>query len=233
MVRPLVLSKTSDSVCTIIMNRSEKRNALNTALTEELITALEKADADRNIKVVILTGEGAAFCAGADLREFGDQDTSSHEFRTELYSRLYDFLPEMRKPVIAAVNGFALGGGCALLLSCDMAIAASSASFGYPEIAFGMVGRGVLPPLIRAVGPKAAFDLLVSGRRIGAEEGLRLGMISRICDQHDFLSFVQNIAAEIALFPLEAVAATKKHVLKVSDMNLSDGLDYVRSQIKV
>lgn len=232
---PLVLSEQRDGVLALQMNRGDKRNALNTALTAALFGAMQAAEASADVRVVTLTGIGPAFSAGADLKEFDgvDDGGTGNEKRTALYSALYDFIPTMTKPVIAAVNGYALGGGCALLLSCDMAIAGSDASFGYPEIRFGMVGRSVLPPLVRAVGAKAAFDLLASGRRIDAEEALRLGMVSRIVPGDDLSGVLGEVAAEIAGYPPEAVAATKHHLLQVADMNLADGLDYVRTKINV
>jgi len=230
---PLVISETKDAVRILTMNRADKRNALDTSLTVALIAAMEAAEADAGINVVTVSGAGSAFCAGADLKEFEDPGDPGHEERAALYARLYDFIPQMTKPVIAAANGFALGGGCALLLSCDMAIAAPDASFGYPEIRYGMVGRGVLPPLVRAVGAKPAFDLLASGRRIDAAEALRLGLVSRIAPDGALDEFVQDIAAEMAAYPPDAVAATKKHLLTVADMNLADGLDYVRTRIKI
>ncbi len=231
MAEPVLLSERSGNVLVLTMNRPNKMNALDLALTEGLVQAFEAADADADVRAVVLTGAGRAFCAGADLKEFQDENGETaalSERRSQAMRRLYRVIPGLSRPVVAAVNGFALGGGCALVLACDMALADEGAKFGYPEVRYGMVAAGVIPSLVHQVGGKTAFDLMLTARTIDAAEALRLGLINRVVSAGDAVADAVEMAETIAGYDAEAVAATKKMVHALADLSLRDGLDYVQ-----
>lgn len=226
-----MLSERSDAVLVLTLNRPDKMNALNLALSEALVQAFEAADADAGVRALVLTGKGRAFCAGADLKEFSDENPADEplaERRSLAMRRLYRLIPALRKPVVAAVNGFALGGGCALALACDMALADEGAKLGYPELKYGMVAAGVMPSLVHQVGGRAAFDLMLTARTIDAAEALGLGMINRVVAAGDALKEAVEVAGIMAAYDADAVAATKKMVHALADLSLRDGLDYVQ-----
>jgi len=222
----------SDSVLLLTMNRPEKRNALNLALVEALAEALREADDVDDIHVVVLTGAGKAFCAGADMREFPDpasRDRADSERRSDLMNHLFGTIPRMTKPVLAAVNGFALGGGCALMLGCDFAFAAEGSSFGYPELRHGMVAGGVMPSLVRLVGTRAAFDLVGTGRTVDASEALGLGLVNRVVPPESLLDEALSFATQLASYPPAALATTKRLLHESATLSLVDGLARARA----
>ncbi len=226
-----MLSERSDAVLVLTLNRPDKMNALNLALSEALVQAFEAADADAGVRALVLTGKGRAFCAGADLKEFSDENPADEplaERRSLAMRRIYRMIPALGKPVVAAVNGFALGGGCALALTCDMALADEGAKLGYPELKYGMVAAGVMPSLVHQVGGRAAFDLMLTARTIDAAEALGLGMINRVVAAGDALKAAVEVAEIMAGYDSDAVAATKKMVHELADLSLRDGLDYVQ-----
>jgi enoyl-CoA hydratase/carnithine racemase len=227
-----VLQEHHDGVLLLTLNRPEKLNALNLALADGLVTALDAAEADDAVRAIVLTGAGRAFSAGADLKEFKDktlENVALARRRSGLYARLNGMVPGMSKPVIAAVNGLALGGGCGLVVSCDMALASGTATFSYPELKHGMVPAGVLPPLARQVGRKAAFDLMATGRTFDAHEAARLGIISRIVAADRLLDDVMDVAHTMAGYSREAMAGLKRLLDRVVDLPLADGLAFVRA----
>lgn len=231
MADPVILTEMSANVLVLTMNRPDKMNALDLALTEALVQAFEAADGNGDVRAIVLTGAGRAFCAGADLKEFQDETPATAELserRSQAMRRLYRQIPGLSKPVVAAVNGFALGGGCALALVCDMALADEGAKFGYPEIRHGMVAAGVMPSLVHQVGGKAAFDLMLTARTIDAAEALRLGMVNRVVSAGAAVEDAVSVAEIIAGYDADAVAATKKMVHGLADLSLRDGLDYVQ-----
>lgn len=228
----IILRGLSDGVLLLTLNRPDKLNALNLALAEGLVLALDAAEADEDVRVVIVTGAGRAFSAGADLKEFKDQtpdNAAANQRRSENYARLNGMIPGMSKPVIAAVNGLALGGGCGLVLASDMAIAAEGATFSYPELKHGMVPAGVLPGLARQVGRKAAFDLMGTGRTFDADEARRLGIVSRIVAADQLQEDVMEIAHTMAGYSIEAMSGLKRLLDRVVDLPLAEGLAFVRA----
>jgi enoyl-CoA hydratase/carnithine racemase len=227
-----VLQERLDGVLLLTLNRPEKLNALNLALTEALVAALDAAEADDAVRAVVVTGAGRAFSAGADLKEFLDkspENEAPNRRRSDLFARLNGMVPGMSKPVIAAVNGLALGGGCGLVVACDMAIASETASFSYPELKHDMVPAGVLPCLARQVGRKAAFDLMGTGRTFDAHEAARLGIISRIVAADQLLDEVMEVAHTMAGYSVEAMSGLKRLLDRVVDLPLADGLAFVRA----
>lgn len=223
----VVLRETRDGVQTLTLNRPDKLNALNFALTEGLVQALKDADADPSVRVVIVTGAGRGFCAGADTREFKvltPDNQSLVERRAALTTELQGLVKRMSKPVIAAVNGYAMGGGSGLALSCDLALAGESARFGYPEVKHGIVAAIVMAGLVEHVGRKAAFDLVATGRTLDAHEARQLGMINRVVADADLLGEAQTLAQQIAAHPLQAMRATKGIFHRVTELPFSEGL---------
>jgi enoyl-CoA hydratase/carnithine racemase len=177
----LVLTSSSDGVATVTLNRPDKRNALSIELRHELAGALDRVGSDQEVSVVVLTGAGTAFCAGMDRSQFGG-DTANREALYESTTRLFDSLARVPLPTIAAVNGPALGGGSALAALCDVRLAAPSATFGHPEITFG-VPPSYAALLLLGLPDQLARELAFTGRIIGADEALALGVVRGIHDE--------------------------------------------------
>lgn len=217
------------------MNRPEKRNALNNALTRALVEAMAAAEADDRVHVVVLTGNGAAFCAGADIGEFKDltpDQMSRVEERAELTMQLHLSVSRMSKPVIAAVNGFAMGGGAGLAIACDLALAARSARFGYPEVKHGIVAAIVLPNLTRQIGRKAAFHMVATGETVDAERALALGMVNAVHADEALMDETLALASRLAVASRAAMATTKQTFHEVVDLPLARGLEVGREANK-
>jgi enoyl-CoA hydratase/carnithine racemase len=227
----VLLSEDRGPVRLLTMNRPDKLNALNFALTEALTDAFKMVEADPSVNAVILTGNGRGFCAGADTTEFHQLTPGNGnlvEQRAALTMSLHAAIPRCRVPVIAAVNGFALGGGSGLALACDYVIAADTARFGYPEVKHGIVAAIVLPSLVRQVGRKVAFDLVASGRQVSAAEAAELRMINRAVAPAALLDAAWAFATEIAGYSPVAMAETKRLLQATADLGLHEGLELGR-----
>jgi len=223
----VVLVETADGVRTITLNRADKLNALNFALTEGLVAALKAADADASVRAVIVTGAGRGFCAGADTREFAVLTPDNQDLverRAALTTELQGLVKQMDKPVIAAVNGYAMGGGAGLAISCDLALAGESARFGYPEVKHGIVAAIVMAGLVEHVGRKAAFDLVASGRTLDAHQAQALGLVNRVVADERLLDEARRLAATLAAHPINAMQATKRIFHQVAELPFSEGL---------
>ena len=221
-----VLQEHLDGVLLLTLNRPDKLNALNTALADGLVASLDAAEADGTVRSIVVTG------AGADLKEFQEktaENAAANQRRSDLYARINGMVPGMRKPVIAAVNGLALGGGSGLVVSCYMAVASDTATFSYPELKHGMVPAGVLPALARQVGRKVAFYLMGTGRTFDANEAIRFGIISRAVGADRLLDDVMEVAHTMAGYSREAMSGLKRLLDRVVDMPLADGLAFVRA----
>ena len=209
---------------TIRLNRPEALNALNTALMAELTAALDAAEADDAVRCVILTGSDKAFAAGADIKEMsglGYPDTYLSDFITRTHERAARF----RKPLIAAVAGYALGGGCELAMMCDIVIAADTARFGQPEVTLGIgPGIGGSQRLARAVGKAKAMDLVLTGRMMDAAEAERCGLVSRVVPAAELMTEAQTAAAKIAGLSPVAVTVCKEMVETAFETTLAQGL---------
>ena len=172
----------------LTMNRPEKRNALNSELTQRLLDAFRAADADESVGAIVLTGAGQGFCAGADLSEFKDlQAAVAAENRAELTMQLHLVFSKISKPIVTAINGHAMGGGAGLAIAGDLAVMADSAKLGYPEAKHGIVAAIVMANLVRQVGRKAAFELVSLGEPIDAQRALQLGMVNRVVSLSEVL----------------------------------------------
>jgi enoyl-CoA hydratase/carnithine racemase len=224
---PELLIEDRGAVRILTMNRPEKRNALNNALTEALLESLRAADAADTVNVVVLTGAGPAFCAGADLAEFKDLTADNQpvvERRAQLTMSLHEIFPRLSKPVITAINGAAMGGGAGLALAGDIALIAESAKIGYPEVKHGIVAAIVMPNLVRQVGRKAAFELLATGQAVGARRALELGMVNRVVPDAELAAAALAFAGELAAVSRPAMALTKSHFYQVTERAFDEAL---------
>jgi len=222
-----IIVETRGRVGLIRLNRPQALNALNSAVMLELAHAIDRFEADNDIGCVVITGSDKAFAAGADIKEM-----SNKEF-TEVF--LGDFaapwhrVAAARKPVIAAVAGFALGGGCELALQCDLIIAADNAKFGQPEIKLGIIpGIGGTQRLTRAVGKAKAMDLILTGRMMDVEEAERSGLVARIVPLQSLIEEAVKVAATIASMSLPAVLAAKEAVDRAFETSLAEGVRFER-----
>ena len=226
MTTPLLIEDRG-AVRILTLNRPELHNAMDSDLYERVIRALQAADADDAIRVVVLCGAGRSFCAGADTGEFAGltpDQVERVEYRAGLTYGLHKVIPEMAKPVIAAVHGYAVGGGCGITLACDIAIAADTAKLGYPEIKHGLVAAVVMANLTKQVGRKAAFELVASGRLVGAAEAREIGMVTRVVPAGTQLDEAIRTAEDLAQRVPAALQATKRLFHSVADVPLAEGL---------
>ena len=224
----LIVETPSAGVTLIRLNRPEALNALNSQLLGELSAALDAAEADEGVRCVVLTGSDRAFAAGADIKEMSDK-TYAQMFATNFFGAAGQRLERFRKPIIAAVAGYALGGGCELAMLCDFIIAAETAKFGQPEINLGvMPGIGGTQRLTRLVGKAKAMDLILTGRLIDAAEADRIGLVSRVVPTGRLLAEAAEVAGQIAGYGKLAAMASRECVDRALETGLSDGIRYER-----
>lgn len=222
-----ILVETRGRVGLITLNRPTQLNALNDQLISELNRALDRFEADEGIGAIVVTGSDKAFAAGADIKEM--QAKSYMDAYKGDFIANWERIARCRKPVIAAVAGFALGGGCELAMSCDLIIAADTAKFGQPEIKLGiMPGAGGTQRLIRAVGKSKAMELCLTGRMMDAAEAERSGLVTRIVPAADLLSDALKTAETIAAQSLTAAMMTKDCVNRAYETTLAEGIRYER-----
>jgi len=212
----------------ITLNRPKAMNALNDALMDELGAALRAFDTSDAIGAIVLTGSERAFAAGADIGAMKDW-TYMDVFRSDYITRNWEEMKRVRKPVIAAVAGYALGGGCELVMMCDIVIAADTARFGQPEIKLGIIpGAGGTQRLPRAVGKAKAMDLVLTARMMDAQEAERAGLVSRVVPAAKLLDEAMAAAASIAEYSLPAVMMAKEAVQRAYEAPLAEGLLFER-----
>lgn len=208
----------------ITLNRTKQLNALNDALMDQLGEALLRFDADPGVGCIVITGSEKAFAAGADIGVLAQHDFVS-AYTTDLITRNWEHVRKVRKPVIAAVAGFALGGGCELAMMCDVVIAADNAKFGQPEIKLGIIpGAGGTQRLPRAIGKAKAMDLVLSGRMMDAAEADRAGLVSRVVPLEKLLDEALALGELICALGHASVIAAKECVNRAYEGNLNDGL---------
>ena len=222
-----IITETRGRVATITLNRPEALNALNAALVAELVEAALAFDADSQIGAIVITGSERAFAAGADIKEMAELGYSDMYLESPFPS--WGGFERMRTPVIAAVAGFALGGGCELAMMCDIIIAADTAKFGQPEINLGVLpGFGGSQRLPRAIGKYKAAEMILTGRMMRADEAERSGLVSRVVPADDLLEEAHSVAQTIASKSLPAVYAAKDALQAAQEMPLSEGLRFER-----
>jgi len=223
-----ILLERRRSVAMIRLHRPEVYNALNGDLMDELSHALVMLEADNEIRAIVLTGSDKAFAAGADISEVRQLDFS-RAYREGFVSANWEAVTRCRKPVIAAVAGLALGGGCELAMMCDMIIAADNARFGQPEVKVGTLpGAGGTQRLARAIGKAKTMDLCLTGRTMDAEEAERSGLVSRVVPSETLVDQALAVAAEIAGHSLMATMLNKDAVNQAFETGLKAGVDYER-----
>jgi enoyl-CoA hydratase len=222
-----ILVETRSRVGLITLNRPKALNALNTTVMAEMVAALKAFDADAGVGAVVITGSEKAFAAGADIKQMQPMEYID-TFMTDFFGG-WEEMTRARKPIIAAVAGYALGGGCELAMMCDFIIAADNAKFGQPEITLGvMPGMGGSQRLTRFVGKAKAMDMCLTGRMMDAAEAERCGLVSRVVPVADLMEEALKAAAKIASFSLPAVMMTKDAVNRSYETTLSEGLRYER-----
>ncbi|WP_309133209.1 enoyl-CoA hydratase [Brevibacterium sp.] len=222
-----ILTSADAGVATITINRPKALNALNLQVLTDITDAAAAFDADDSVKAIIITGSEKAFAAGADIKEMADLDFAT-AFKADWFAG-WSRLTAVRKPIITAVGGYALGGGCELAMMGDILIAATTAKFGQPEINLGVLpGMGGSQRLTRAVGKAKAMDLCLTGRMMDAEEAERSGLVARVVSPEDLLSTANEIAQAIAAKSRIASAMVKEAVNAAFEMPLEQGLRYER-----
>jgi methylglutaconyl-CoA hydratase len=222
-----VLISDDGGIRVLTLNRPEKRNALNDALVAALKDALRGADADPNVRCVLIRGAGKDFCSGADLASIQKIATASYEENLDDAQRLgelFELIRQVRVPVIAAVHGRALAGGCGLATACDLVLASRSARFGYPEVKIGFVPAMVAAILRRNLGEKKSFELLTQGFEYSAAEGLDLGLVNAVFDDESFETEVGGYASRYSETSASAVAMTKRLIYDIDALPIADAI---------
>jgi enoyl-CoA hydratase len=223
-----ILTETRGRVALVTLNRPKQLNALNDALMTELGDALLAFDADENIGAIVLTGNDKAFAAGADIGAMVNWSYMD-VYKTDYITRNWEALRGVRKPVIAAVAGFALGGGCEIALACDIVVAADTAKFGQPEIKIGVTpGAGGTQRLPRAIGKAKAMDLILTARMMDAQEAERAGLVSRVVPADKLLDEALAVANAICEFSGPAVMMAKEAVNRAFETPLAEGILFER-----
>ena len=223
----IVNRQAAPAVALVSLNRPKELNALNPQLMGELLQAFQELDKDPEVRVIVLTGNDQAFAAGADIRQMAGM--SPVDMIKQNQFQVWDDIARISKPVLAAVSGYALGGGCELALMCDLIIASETAKFGQPEVKIGTIpGAGGTQRLTRAVGKAKSMELILSGRMLSAAEALQFGMVARIFPQDSYLKETLTLASEIASMPPVAVRLAKEAVNKAYENHLNEGLAFER-----
>lgn len=208
------------------LNRPEARNALSPGLREELAEAVEAFDADDAINCIVIAGNDEAFAAGADVKALAERSINDELSPSESFWRR---MAAIRKPVVAAVSGWALGGGCELALTCDLIIASETAEFGQPEITLAIIpGGGGTQRLARVIGKQRAMELVLTGRRFSAQEAKQLGIVNEVTRKNDWLDRAMEVAAVIARRPPLAARLAKQAVLAAEETGLTAGVEAER-----
>ena len=223
-----LLVETDGAVTLIRFNRPEALNAFNNQLMDELTAALDAAEADDEVRCIVVTGSEKAFAAGADIKEMASKDYVG-AYREQFITRNWERITRCRKPVIAAVSGFALGGGCEVAMMCDFIIAADNARFGQPEITLGVSpGAGGTQRLTRFIGKSKAMDMILTGRMMDAAEAERCGLVSRVVEKDKLIEEAMAAARKIAGLSPVSVMLTKELVNAAYETTLTQGVTFER-----
>lgn len=227
MSEPLILVERDDAVAVVLLNRPKQLNALSDELMEELVARLQELDADDTVRCIVLGGSERAFAAGADIGQLAE--ASAIELYYQRRVERWDAIRGLWTPLVAAVSGFCLGGGCELAMSCDLIVASESAQFGQPETGLGIIpGAGGTQRLTRAVGKALAMDVILSGRFLSAREALDAGLVARVVAREAWLKEAKRVARDIAAKGPVATRLAKEAVDRAFEGPLSLGLEYER-----
>ena len=222
-----VTDQIASNIALVELNRPKELNALNPQLMTELRDTLQQLDKNENVRVIILTGNEKAFAAGADIKQMADKSAIDMLMRDQFST--WDQIRKTKKPLLAAVSGFALGGGCELAMTCDLILASETAKFGQPEIKLGTIpGAGGTQRLTRALGKAKAMELILTGRFLSAEEALKYGLVIKVVPVEFYLEETLTLAKEIAQLSPIAVQLAKEAVNKSFETLLDEGLAYER-----
>ena len=225
----MILTEIRSRVGLMTLNRPQAMNALNNQLMREVMDALAAFDKNDAIGVMVITGNEKAFAAGADIKEMADQ--SIQQMRDRDHVAVFGRLSTIRKPVIAAVSGWALGAGCEVAMSCDMIVASESAKFGQPEITIGVIpGAGGTQRLTRAVGKAIAMEMILNNRTLTAQEAHQFGLVNRVVPVNGYLDEALKLADEIASRAPLAVRSAKKMINQAHERTLADGLEVEKQE---
>jgi methylglutaconyl-CoA hydratase len=219
---------TANLIAAITLNRPEKRNALNDALVNSLKSALQKADADENLRAIVIKANGTDFCSGADLsalQKISESSVLENHDDAQNLMELFAMIRKIKVPVIAAVHGRALAGGCGLATACDIVLASKSAKFGYPEVKIGFVPAMVMAILRRNLSEKRAFELITKGFDFDAETAERIGLINRVFDDETFENDVANYVADYTKVSRSAVILSKRLLYQMDNMTFETALN--------
>jgi methylglutaconyl-CoA hydratase len=222
-----VLVQVAGGVLTATLNRPDKRNAIDTAMIDALLVALERADLDAAVRVVAVRGGGRDFCAGMDLNELlasADHSLDQNRKAALHFAEIFVRMRRLPKPVVALVQGRALAGGCGVATACDLILAAESAQFGYPEVQRGFVPALVMTMLRRAVGEKVAFDLAATGRLLNGTQAAAAGLVSRVYEDSDFDEQAGEVLRVLAESSASALAFTKQQFYQLDGLTFAEGL---------
>jgi enoyl-CoA hydratase len=223
-----IIVERKGNVGVITLNRPKALNALSAKLTEELQSALIELDSDKEIGCMIITGSEKAFAAGADIKEMQSK-TYMDAYLDDFITVAWEHISKIRKPIIAAVSGYALGGGCEIAMMCDFIIAADNAKFGQPEITIGTIpGAGGTQRLTRFVGKSKAMEMCLTGRMMDAEEAERSGLVSRVVPLSELMAEALKVASRIGELSRPSVLMAKESVNKAYEMTLSEGVKFER-----
>lgn len=218
-----ILTETRGRVGLVTLNRPQAMNALNIQLLSELLEALMAYEADQAIGALVISGSERAFAAGADIKFMAE--ATSDEMRANGFVELFEGLRKIKKPIIAAVSGFALGGGCELAMACDMIVASETARFGQPEVTIGVIpGAGGTQRLTRTVGKALAMEMILNNRTLSASEALQFGLVNRVVPLERYLDESLSLAAEVASRAPLAILAAKEAINRAFEFPLSTGL---------
>ena len=223
-----IIYETENNIAALTLNRPEKRNALNDALIDSLKSALREADRDENLRAVVIHGAGKDFCSGADLsalQKIAESDVLENLWDAENLLGLFSMIRKIKIPVIAAVHGRALAGGCGLATACDIVLAARSARFGYPEVKIGFVPAMVMAILRRNLPEKKSFELITQGFEFSSEEAEKMGLINRVFDDETFDDDVKNYVAVYGKVSRSAVVLSKKLLYQMDGMPFDTALE--------
>lgn len=231
-----VIVEDQGSTRLLTLNRPDKLNALNGELTATLRRALSAADADDAVRAVVLTGAGRAFSAGADMKE-----AAAHADRPQRdairaaggSTTLYEAIAGIDKPVVAAVRGYALGGGCALVMAADLAVAGTSAILGYPEVKRGLAATAVTPTLVAQIGRKHAAELLLLSENVTAARAAEIGLVNRVVPDDDVMDAALGLAETLGGFDADALWMTKRMIRRSADLSLADAHGLARDNMLV